>query len=76
MSSSMNVPVLKNFAPTRVDMDRAGIGMPSRYQPVMHLLLRARRSHRLIKNMIAVVGMHRNVAIAMKNNGRDKSPVT
>jgi hypothetical protein len=45
VSSSVDVPVLKDSAPTRVGMDRAGIGMPSRYPPAMHLLLRARRSH-------------------------------
>src|SRR5258705_10322270 len=76
VSSSVNVPVLKNFAPTRVGVDRAGIGMSSRYPPTMHLLLHARRSHRLLKNLIAVVWMHRNVAIAVKNNGRDRWPVT
>src|SRR5216683_2488968 len=76
VSSSVGIPVLKDSAPTRVGMDRAGVGMPSRYQPAMHLLLGARRSHRLLKNMIAVVWLHRNVAIAVKNNGRDRGPVT
>jgi hypothetical protein len=76
VSSSMDVPVLKDSAPARVGMDRAGIGMPSGYPPAIHLPLRARRSHRLLKNMIAVAWMHRNVAIAMKNNGRDSRPVT
>jgi len=76
VSSSVDVPVLKDSAPAGVGMDRAGIGMPSRYPPAMHLLLRARRSHRLLKNLIAVVWMHRNVAIAVKNNGRDRWPVT
>src|SRR5271170_7609377 len=76
VSSPVDVPVLKDSAPTRVGMDRAGIGMPSRYPPAMHLLLRARRSHRLLKNLIAVFWMHRNVAITVKNNGRDRRPVT
>ena len=76
VSSSVDVPVLKDCTPTRVGTDRAGIGMPSRYPPAMHVLLRARRSHRLFKNLIAVVWMHRNVAIAVKNNGRDRWPVT
>src|SRR6266446_6230114 len=76
VSSSVDVPVLKDFPPTRVGMDRAGISMPSRYPPAMHLLLRARVSRRLPKNLIAVVWMRRNVAIAVKNNGRDKWPVT
>ena len=71
VSSSVDVPVLKDSAPTRVGMDRAGIGMPSRYPTAMHLLLRGRRSDRLLKNLIAVVWMNRDVAIAVKNNGRD-----
>src|SRR6266436_3577330 len=72
----MNIPVLKDFAPACVGMDRAGICMPAGYTPAMHLLLRARHSNRLLKNLIAVVWMHRNVAIAVKNNGRDGGPVT
>src|SRR5467141_2649446 len=76
VSGSVDVPVLKDFAPSRVGVDRPGIGMPFGYPPAMHLLLRARRSRRLLKNMIAVAWMHRNVAIAVKNNGRDKWPVT
>src|ERR1700730_552618 len=76
VSSSVDVPVLEDSTPTRVGMDRAGIGMPSRYAPAKHFLLRARRSHRLLKNLIAVVWMHRNVAIAVKNDGRDRWPVT
>ena len=57
-------------------MDRAGIGMPSRYPPAMHFLLRARRSQRLLKDLIAVVWMHRNVVVAVKNNGRDRWSIT
>ena len=55
----------QDFAPTRVGMDDAGVGVTSRYQPAMHMLLRARRSDRLLKKLIAVVWMHRNVAIAV-----------
>src|SRR5580700_5563243 len=76
VSSSVDVPVLEDSAPTRVGMDRAGIGVPSGYPSAMHLLLRARRSDGLLKNLIAVVRMHRRVAIAVKNNGRDSWPVT
>src|SRR5258707_14621862 len=76
VSSSVNVPVLQDSAPTRVGMDRAGIGMPSRYPPAMPLPLRARRSHRLLKNLIAVFWMHSSVAIAVKNNGWDRWLVT
>ena len=76
VSSSVDVPVLENSAPARVSMDRTGIGMPSSYPSAMHFLLRARRSHKLLKNMIAVVWMHRSVAITVKNNGRDRWPST
>src|SRR5262249_16888863 len=76
VSSSVDVPVLKDSAPARVDMDRAGIGMPSRYPPAMHLLFGARRFHGLLKNLIAVGWMHGNVAIAVKNDGRDRWPVS
>src|ERR1700676_2386004 len=76
VSRSVEDPVLQDSAPPRVGMDRAGIGMPSRYPPAMYLLLRDRRSHRLLKNLIAVVWMHGNVAIAVKNNGWDRWPVT
>jgi hypothetical protein len=71
----VDIPVLEDAAPGRVGMDRAGIGVPIRYSPAMHLLLRVRRSHKLLKNLIAIVGMHRGVAIAVKNNvGR--GPIT
>ena len=74
--SSVDAPVLKDSAATRVGMDGAGIGVSSRYLPAMHLLLRPRCSHTLLKNMIAVVWMHCDVAITVKNNGRDSWPVT
>src|SRR6266513_1452098 len=71
MSGSMDVPVLKNSASARIGMDRAGKGVSFRYPPAMHLLLRARCSDRLLKNKIAVIWMHCDVAITVKNNGRD-----
>src|SRR5260370_37708651 len=76
VSSSVDIPVLKDSAPARVGMDRAGIGMPSRYPPAMHVLLRARRSLRLLENLIAVAWVHRDVAICMKRDGRDTRPGT
>jgi hypothetical protein len=76
VASSVDVPVLKDCTPARVGMDRAGIAMPSSYPSAMHFLLRARLFHGLLKNMIAVAWMHCNVAIAVKNNGRDRWPVT
>jgi hypothetical protein len=71
VSSSVDVPVLKDFPPTIVGMDRAGIGMSSRYLPAIQNLLRARCSRGLLKNMIGVAWMHCLVAIAVKNDGRD-----
>src|SRR5450631_4046725 len=76
VSSSVDVPVLKDSTPACVDMDRASIGMPSGYPPAMHLLLDAHRFYGVLKNLIAVVWMHRNVAIAVKNDGRDRWPVS
>src|ERR1700730_16417370 len=76
VSGTVDVPVLKDSAPTRVSMDGAGIGMLYRYPPAMQMLLRGRRSDRLLKNLIAVVWMHRSVAVAVKNNGRDKRPAS
>src|SRR6185437_16834727 len=76
VSGSVDIPVLQHCASTRVAQDRSCIGMPSRYLPAMHLLLRARRSQRLLKNLIAVVWMNGSVAITVKNNGRDRWPVT
>src|SRR3979409_759297 len=60
VSSAVDTPVLQDCAPTRVAMDREGIGMPSWYLPAMHLLLRARQ----LKNLIAVVGRSRRRATA------------
>jgi hypothetical protein len=75
VSCSVDIPVLQHRASTRVAKDRAGIGMPSRYLPALHLLLRAYRSLRVLKDLIAVVWMHGRVAIAVKNDGRDRRPV-
>src|SRR5882724_4338249 len=72
VSGSVDIPVLQHSASTRVAQDRSSVGMPSRYLPAVHLLLRARPSHRLLKNLIAVVWVHCSVAITVKNNGRDR----
>jgi hypothetical protein len=42
----------------------------------MHLLFCAHRVPGLLKNLIAVLWMHGNVAIAMEDDGRDKWPIT
>ena len=52
-------------------MDRVGEGVPVGYLPAMHLLVRGRCCHGLLNNTIAVVWVHCDVAITVKNNGRD-----
>src|SRR5271156_1898691 len=56
-------------------MDRARIGMSSRYLPAMHRLLPVRGFHRTRDDMIGVTGMHDGITIAVKNDGRDRRPV-
>jgi len=75
VSGTVHIPMLQHCAPVRVAMNCAGIGMAPRYLPAVHLLLCPPRSHRL-ENLVAVVWMHRSVAIAVKNNGRDRWFVT
>src|SRR5215213_9986125 len=74
VSGAVDIPVLQHSASARVAQDRCCIGMPSGYLPAMHLFLRADRSHRLRKNLIAVVWMNGGVAITVKNNGRNRCP--
>src|SRR5690348_8174185 len=76
VSGSMDVPVLKDSAFARVDVDRAGIGVPARYLTAMHLPFGADGFHGLLKDLIAVTWMYGHVAIAVKNNGRDRWPIT
>src|SRR5271156_711368 len=73
---SMDFPVLKDCAPARVDVNRAGIGMSSGDLTMMHRLSRVHGSYRPRDDMIAVAGMHRGVAIAVKNDGWDRLPVS
>ena len=74
--SAVDVPMLKDSTPARVDVDRAGIGVPSGYPPAMHALFGARRFYGLLKNLIAVTWMHGNVAIAVKDDGRESRSAT
>lgn len=71
VSGSVNIPMLQDFAPAGVGKDCAGIGVAAGRPSAMHLLLRARRSQRLDKNIIAVAWVHRHVTIAMKYDGRN-----
>src|SRR6202030_722535 len=76
LARRMGVAVLEDRPSAGVDMDRSRIGMSSRYPTALHLLLRARGSHGLRDDVIAVAGMHRGVAIAVKDDGRDGRAVT
>jgi hypothetical protein len=73
---SMDFPVLKHCAPARVGVDRAGIGMSSGDPTTMHRLSRVRGSHRPRDDMIAVARMNRGVAIAVKNDGWYRLPIS
>ena len=70
VAGAVDIPVLQDFAPAPIDMGRAGIGVASRYLPAMHLFLRARRTHGLFKNLVAIVWMHCGVPVAVENDCR------
>ena len=64
--------MLEDVAPAGVAMDGASIGVTSWHPPVLHISFRARRVDGLLDYLIAVVWVHRAVAIAVKNNGWDR----
>lgn len=47
VSGSVNIPMLKDLASTRIGMHCAGVGKSSRNAPAMHILLHAHRCQRL-----------------------------
>ena len=67
--------MLEDVAPAGVAMDGASIGVTSRHLPPMNVSFRARCVDGLLDYLIAVVWMHFAVAIAVKNNGRDRSRI-
>src|ERR1700752_1200187 len=69
VSGSVDGPVLKDSATVRVGINRARLGMPSRYSPAMHLLLPNGHSRVLLTDLIAIVRMNRRIGIAVKDNG-------
>jgi hypothetical protein len=73
VTSTMNVPVFGHRQAARVDKDGATIGMAVRDPSAKHLRCRTRCFGGLIENPVAVIGMHRSVAIAMENDGRHRS---
>ena len=71
MAGAVDIPVLQDLA-FAVGVSRAGIPMPSRNLPAMHLLSRFSCSDGMFDNVRSVVGMHGGVsAVAVKNNGRN-----
>src|SRR5579862_8561933 len=71
VTGTVDLPLLEDGAPARVDMQRAGIGVSARNRSTMHLDLRTRRSLGLGNDMIAVARMHRGIGIAMEDDGRN-----
>ena len=68
--------MLKDRAAARVRVDRSGISMSSGNPTAMHRFSRVCDLHRPRDDMIAVARMHRGVAIAVKNDGRDRLPIS
>src|SRR6478735_6786091 len=65
VASTMNVPAFGDRPPAGVGKDGAGIGMAVGHSAAKHPRCRTRRFGGLLENPVAVVGMHRGVAIAM-----------
>ena len=68
----MDAPLLKDCPPVLIGMDRASIGMSSRYLSAMHLLLPVFDFHRTRDDIIGVTRMDNGITIAVKNDGRDR----
>ena len=66
VAGTMNVPVFRDRAPAPIGKDAAGIGMAVGHSAAKHLRCRARGYGGLLENPVAVVRMHRGVAIAME----------
>src|SRR5690349_20572476 len=66
---TVNLPVLEDGAPARVDMERAGVGVPSWYPPTMHLRLGIRGWFGLRNDMMTVARVYCGVGIAMEDDG-------
>jgi hypothetical protein len=75
VSGSMDAPLLQDCPPVVVGMDRASIGMSTRYLSAMHLLLPVPAFHRTRDDIISVTGVHYGITIAVKNDGRDRRSV-
>src|SRR6185312_6966437 len=63
-------PSARGFLVPGIAMDGAGVGMPSGNPTSMHLRIRTPPADGLPDNSIAIVRMHRSVAIAVKDDRR------
>src|SRR6202035_1940469 len=70
VAGTVNIPMFGDRPPAPVGKDGAGIGMAVGYASSKQLRCRTRGPGGLLENLVAVVGMHRGVAIAMENDGR------
>src|SRR5580704_4608002 len=71
VTGTVDIPVLQDLT-FAVGVSRAGVPMPAGYLTAKHLLLRPCCTDNLFDSLGAVVGMHGAVAVAVKNNGRDR----
>src|SRR6185437_12619118 len=62
--------MLEDRSSSGIGKDRAGIGMPVGHPSTNNLRCRTCRVGGLLENSLAVVRMHRGVAVAMENDGR------
>src|ERR1700733_13486852 len=66
----VNVPMLGDCPAARVGNDGACIGMPVGYPTAKYLRRRTLRFGGLLDNSVAILWVHRGVAIAVENDGR------
>jgi len=62
----MDAPLLQDCLPVRIGMDRAGVGMATRYLSATYFLLPVRGSHGTGDDMIGVSGVYYGVTIAVE----------
>src|SRR5271156_1668056 len=70
VAGTVNVPMLGDRPAARADNDRAGIGMAVAYSTAKYLRRRTLRFGGPLHNSVAVLRVHRGVAIAVENDGR------
>src|SRR5579871_1188036 len=70
MASIVNTPLLRNHPPVDISKDATGKGVPMGHLAVKDLLCRNSRSCRLPDDLVAVIRVHRGIAIAMEDDRR------